>query len=131
MIGGAGVGAYIGEMDPEETNYNRYLSPASKSAIPPNDAKHFSGFPRSYIMGGGAECMFDDISVLTEKTKDDGVDVTTDFPPDAVHAYYSFSWCEPERTESLAECAAWLGGYRAITTVVEKLAQKSEDTHVY
>lgn len=55
MIGEAGVDAYIGEMNPEETNYNRYLSPASESAIPPNDAKLFSGFPRSYIMGGGAE----------------------------------------------------------------------------
>ena len=105
------IEAYIGEMDPEEMKYNRYLSPASKFVIPPNvdeDTKLFSGFPRSYIMGGGAEYRLDDIFALTEKMRDDGVDITTDFPPDAVHAYSVFSWHEPERTESFIKCAAWL-----------------------
>ena len=106
------TGAYIGEIDLEETKYNRYLSPASKFVEPAKideDVKLFSGFPRSYIMGGGAEALFDDIVALTEKMKGDGVDVTTDFPPDAVHAYPIFSWHEPERTESFIKCAAWLG----------------------
>jgi len=104
------IGAYIGDIDPEETKYNRYLSPASKFVVPANageDPKLFSGFPRSYIMGGGAEAMFDDVVALAERMKDDGVDVTTDFPPDAVHAYPLFDWHEPERTESLIECATW------------------------
>ena len=108
------IRAYIGEMDPEETKYNRYLSPASKFAIPPNvdgDTRLFSGFPRSYIMGGGAERVFDDIVALTERMKDDGVDITTSFPPDAVHAYSVFSWHEPERTESFVKCAAWMDGH--------------------
>lgn len=74
--------------------------------------------------------MLDDIVVLTEKMSDDGVDVTTDFPPDVVHAYSSFSWCEPERTESLVKCAALLDGHRATAIVVEK-PQESEDAHVY
>ena len=115
-IGGAPVSPYIGEMDPEETKYNRYLSPASTFVIPPDDdegTKLFSGFPRSYLMGGGAEYMFDDIVALTERMKDDGVDVTTDFPPDAVHDYPIFRWHEPERTESFIKCAAWLDGHRA------------------
>ena len=93
----APIGAYIGEMDPEETKYNRYLSPASRLVIPPDDTKLFSGFPRSYIMGGGAERLFDGIVALTKR--DDGVDITTDFPPDAVHAYPTFGWHEPERTD--------------------------------
>jgi len=104
------IGAYIGDIDPEETKYNRYLSPASKFVVPANvgeDTKLFSGFPRSYIMAGGAETRFDDIVVLTERMRDDGVDITTDFPPDAVHAYPIFNWHEPERTESLAKCAVW------------------------
>ena len=114
--------AYIGKMDPEETKYNRYISPASKFVIPPNvdgDAKLFSGFPRSYIMGGGAEQIFDDIVALTERMRDDGVDITTDFPPDAVHAYALFSWHEPERTESFIKCAAWLDGRFEATRVAE------------
>ena len=104
------IGAYIGEIDPEETKYNRYLSPASKYVVPANageDAKLFPGFPRTYIMGGGAETLFDDIVALAERMKDDGVNVTTDFPPDAVHGYPMFGWHEPERTESLTKCAAW------------------------
>ena len=105
------VRSYIGEIDWEETKLNRYLSPTSGFAVPANidgDARLFAGFPRYYIMGGGAEILFDDIVALTKRMKDDGVDVTTDFPPDAVHAYPLFSWHEPERTESLIKCAAWL-----------------------
>jgi len=121
-VGKFPIGAYIGEIGPEETKCNRYLSPASKFVIPPNadeDAKLFSGFPRSYIMGGGAEHLFDDIAALTEMMRDDGVDVTTDFPPDAVHCYHGFDWHEPERTESFIKSAAWLDECRATTTVVE------------
>ena len=115
------IGAYIGEMDLDETKYNRYLSPSSKFVVSANaeeDGKVFSGFPRSYILGGGAETMFDDIVALAKRMKDDGVDVTTDFPPDAVHAYPIFSWHEPERTESLIKCAAWLDERRETTVFI-------------
>ena len=125
----ASVCRYIGELDPEETKYNRYISPSSKFAIPPNadkDTKLFSGFPRSYVMGGGAEHIFDDIVALTERMKDDGVDVITDFPPDAIHAYPLFGWHEPERMESIIKCAAWLDESQATAVVVEPL--KSSDT---
>ena len=123
--------AYIGEIDPEEAKHNRYFSPASKFAIPLNvgeDTKLFSGFPRSYIMGGGAEVFFDDLIALTERMRDDGVDITTDFPPDAVHAYPIFSWHEPERTESFIKCAAWLDERRVTAVVVEHPREPVEDT---
>ena len=120
--------AYIGEIDLEETKYNRYLSPASKLVVPPNGAKLFSGFPRSYIMGGGAEIMFDDIIALIERMEDDGVDITTDFPPDAVHAYPIFRWHEPERTESFIKCATWLDEHWATTVVAEHPREPVEDT---
>ena len=122
FIGRPVFSIYVGGMDPEEMKYNRYLSPASKFVIPPNvdgDTKLFSGFPRSYIMGGGAEHLLDDIVALAERMKDDGVDVTTDFPPDAVHAYPVFSWHEPERTESFVKSAAWLDGCREKIVAVE------------
>lgn len=120
FAGKPNISAYIGEMDPEEMKYNRYLSPTSKFAILPNvgGAKLFFGFPRTYVMGGGAEHLFDDIVALAELMKEDGVDVTTDFPPDAVHGYFVFGWHEPERTESLVKCAAWLDGSPAATGVV-------------
>ncbi|KAF9790472.1 alpha/beta-hydrolase [Thelephora terrestris] len=118
--------AYLGGMNPEESRYNRYISPASRFAIPPDvdgDTKLFSGFPRSYVIGGGAEHMFDDIVALAEKMKEDGVDVTTDFPPDALHCYFVFSWQEPERTESFVKCADWLDA----ATVAVELADESEN----
>ena len=116
------VGVYTGEMDPEEAKRDRYVCPTSKFVKPLHvggDVKLFSGFPRTYIMGGGAEHLFDDIVALERMMKDDGVDVTTDFPPDAVHAYFVFGWHEPERTQSLVRCAAWLDGGHAATIVVE------------
>ena len=116
-------GVYNGDMDPEERKHNRYISPASKFATPPNvdgGSKLFSGFPRSYIIGGGAEHMFDDVVALAEKMKEDGVDVTTDFPPDAVHAYFVFGWHEPERTETFVRCAAWLDERPATTVAIER-----------
>ena len=63
--------------------------------------------------------MLDDIVALAERMKNDGVDVTTDFPPDSVHNYFMFSWQEPERTEALIKCAAWLDDDHAIAPVVE------------
>lgn len=111
------IDAYIGDIDPEETKYNRYLSPASKFIG--KDVKLFSGFPRSYIMGGGAELIFDDVVALTQRMKDEGVDITIDLPPDAVHAYPMFGWHEPERTKSFVECAAWLDDCRVTKVVVE------------
>ena len=61
---------YVGEMDLEEVKSNRYLSPTSTFVTQPNisgDTELLSGFPRSYIMGGGAEHLFDDIVALAEK----------------------------------------------------------------
>jgi acetyl esterase/lipase len=113
------LAAYLGGLDFEDAKYNRYLSPASQFVAPPNgDTKLFSGFPRSFIMGGGAEHLFDDIVALAERMKDDGVDVTTDFPPDAVHAYFIFRWHEPEATQGLVKCAAWLDEHHTATVPV-------------
>ena len=120
-IGKRNLSAYTSNMDFEERKHNRYLSPASRFVAPPNvsgDTKLFSGFPRSYIIGGGAEHLFDDIVALAERMKDEGVDVTTDFPPDAVHDYFVFNWHEPERTQSLTRCAAWLDERHAAAVVV-------------
>ena len=112
--------SYFGDIGLEEAKRNRYLSPASEFATPlkVGDTKLFSGFPRSYIMGGGAEFQYDDIAALAERMMDDGVDVTADFHPDAVHDYFVFSWHEPERTQSLTRCAAWLDEGRDVAAVV-------------
>ena len=125
----APIGAYTGKMDPEETKCNRYLSLASKFVIPPHDTTLFSRFPRSYIMGGRTEHLFDDIVALAKKTRDDGVDIATGFPLDAVHAYPIFGWYEPERTDSFVGCAGWLDKRRTPTVVIER-PYEPEDTYV-
>ena len=95
--------------------------PSSKLVVLANaeeDGKPFPEFPRSYIPGGGAEAIFDDIVALSERMKGDGVDITTDFPPDAVHAYPIFSWHGPERTETFVTCSAWLEERRETTVFI-------------
>jgi len=52
--------------------------------------------------------------------KDDGVDVTTDFPPDVVRAHPAFHWHGPEQTESFIKSAPRLDGHQATAAVVER-----------
>ena len=53
--------------------------------------------PGSFLFAiHAAEHPFGDVVVLAERTRYDGVDIITDFPPDAVHAHPIFGWYEPE-----------------------------------
>ena len=54
--------------------------------------------------------MLDDILALAEKMKDDGVDVVTDFPPDAgTVALYSVGTNQSEHSRSFNVLLAWTG----------------------
>ncbi|CDO69546.1 hypothetical protein BN946_scf184785.g51 [Trametes cinnabarina] len=101
-----GTPAYLGPLDPEQAKTNRYLSPASPYIKPTEGL--FRGFPRTFISAGGAEILLDDSMVTAERLKADGVDVTVDIVPDAVHDFLSFPWHEPERTDALKRICKWL-----------------------
>ncbi|KAL0956520.1 hypothetical protein HGRIS_002661 [Hohenbuehelia grisea] len=101
---------------------NAYISPASlhysvkDSATGP--AVLFKGFPRTFIVGGGAEVLIGQIRTLKDRMirdlgEGDGVKpgegkVRYYEVPDGIHDYLIFAWHEPERTETSKAIAAWI-----------------------
>lgn len=103
--------AFVGPHGMGAADNNRYISPASKSG---SVNANFKGFPRTFLVAGGAERLYDSIVTLKEKmVKDMGEgtgpgQVTYYFAPDAVHDYIPLLWHEPERTETLKAIADWV-----------------------
>jgi len=102
---------------------NPYISPASRSMAFPGAS--FTGFPRTFIVGGGAEVLIDQIRTFKdrmikdlgeygrvvsdgEKGKEREGSVKYYEAPDAVHDYLVFRWHEPERSETLKAIARWV-----------------------
>jgi acetyl esterase/lipase len=114
------------EVDPEKetflglhgidtANTNGYISPASLHLSMPLS---FEGFPRTFIVAGGAEIMLGQVRFLKERMVKDlgegnGVrewegKVKYYEAEDAIHDYLIFTWHEPERQETLKEIANWV-----------------------
>ncbi|RDB28750.1 Esterase [Hypsizygus marmoreus] len=86
--------------------HNPYISPASLNAAMIVD---FKGFPRTCIVAGGAEILYDQIITLRDRmAKDLGKDLYYYEAKDAVHDFLVLEWHEPERTETLEAIANWL-----------------------
>jgi acetyl esterase/lipase len=88
---------------------NPYISPASLGV-----STHFKGFPRTFIVAGGAERLYHSIiSLKTRMVADMGEgcgegQITYYEASDAVHDYLMFSWHEPERTNTFHAISKWL-----------------------
>jgi acetyl esterase/lipase len=95
--------AFLGPHDP----LNPYISPGSSDPRMPRVS--FDGFPRTFVVAGGAEMLIDEIGVLVERMKSMGEKVTYYEAPDEVHDYFLFAWSEPERTATFQAIAKWLG----------------------
>lgn len=85
---------------------NPYISPASKHT----DMKvSFKGFPKTMIIAGEAETLFDQIVTLRDRmAKDLGETVTYYQGQDAIHDYVAFEFFEPQRSDTLQAVAKWL-----------------------
>lgn len=97
--------AFLHPFGLEIANTNRFISPAS---IHPDAHIDFKGYPRTFITGGGAEILRDQIRTLEEKMKVD-CDVEYFEAVDAVHDWITFAWHEPERSEALTRIGKWVG----------------------
>ena len=88
---------------------NPYLSPA---CIGPHMefAVSFKGFPRTFLVYGGAERMRDDARTLKKRmVRDLGEGKVTAYEaPDAIHDFLLFGWHDPERTEALTLLSQWI-----------------------
>ncbi|KAF8638069.1 hypothetical protein AX16_010701 [Volvariella volvacea WC 439] len=107
--------AFLGPHGMKGAEINKYISPASLS---PSMSISFIGFPRTFIVSGGAEVLVDQIRTFRERMIRDlgeGNGTSTDEgkvryyeAPDAVHDYLVFRWHEPERGDTLCEIARWI-----------------------
>ena len=112
LLGAYGITSIRGPLDFDWLKTNRYISPASTECSVENGVQGteglFAGFPKAYVIAGGAERLLDDSKVIIERMRADGVDVTEDIPPDAIHDALVFTWHEPERTDVLRRAAKWI-----------------------
>lgn len=101
--------AFVGPHGMGAASYNRYISPASLSI-----STHFRGFPRTFLIAGGAEQLYDSIVTLKNRMVADMGEghgegqVAYYEAPDAVHDYLAILWHEPERTDTLKAISKWL-----------------------
>ncbi|KAF5354962.1 hypothetical protein D9756_005368 [Leucocoprinus leucothites] len=109
------VVAFIGPHDPEVTEINPYISPAS---LNPALVIDFKNFPRTFIVAGGAEVLLDQIRTLRVKMfKDLGEGnglsdregkVRYFEAPDGFHDFLIFPWHQPEVKNTLAAISEWI-----------------------
>ena len=98
----------FGPLGMEAGETSRYLSPASTS--PKLGKVSFKGFPRTFVLSGGAEVLVDHIRVLVARMREDMSTDTVEFveQPNGMHDFLTLPWHEPERTNSLERIAKWL-----------------------
>lgn len=107
--------AFLGPHGMGAAEINRYISPASLNQ---NMKVDFKGFPRTFIVCGGAEVLRDQIRTFKDKMicdleegnglKDGDGKVRYYEAKDGVHDYLVFPWHEPERGDTLREIARWV-----------------------
>jgi acetyl esterase/lipase len=94
---------------------NEYISPAS---LHQSLSVNFKGFPRTFIVSGGSEIIYDSILTLKKRMVEDlgegdGVKpgegkVHYYEAPDAIHDYLIFAWHEPERMDTYKAINKWI-----------------------
>lgn len=109
--------AFLGPLSQTAADSNAYISPGSIS--PSMSAVTFVGYPRTFIVGGGAEVLIDQIRTLKDRMirdlgEGDGIQlgegkIRYREPQDAKHDFLMLPWHEPERGETFRELAKWIG----------------------
>jgi len=89
---------------------NPYVSPSSLGLDV--GSVSYRGWPRTFVNGGGAEILVDQIRVLVERMrKDMGDDVEYLEAPEGVHDYLLHNWCDPESRQLGEAIGNWVSRY--------------------
>jgi acetyl esterase/lipase len=109
------IKAFTGPHGLDAAKNNPYISPASLDG---SLVVNFKGFPRTFIVAGGAEVILDQIKTLRDRMIKDlgegnGVSdgdgkVRYHEAADGIHDYLAFSWHEPEFTDTYKAIAEWI-----------------------
>ncbi|KAF9465001.1 Alpha/Beta hydrolase protein [Collybia nuda] len=99
--------AFLGPLGIGAASHNKYISPAS---LHPSMTVDFKGFPRTFIVAGGAEVLLDQIRTFRERMAKDLDDKHLKYveAEDGIHDYLVFEWHEPERTDTLKQIGKWV-----------------------
>jgi len=99
--------AFLGPLGMGAAAQNKYISPAS---LHPSMSINFMGFPKTFIVAGGAEVLLDQIRTLKERMFKDLGEENVEYyeAKDGIHDYLAFRWHEPERTDTYKELAKWI-----------------------
>ncbi|CAE6458656.1 unnamed protein product, partial [Rhizoctonia solani] len=102
--------SYLGDLTIEDTRKNVYLSPASFELDPTAIPGMFTGFPRTYIVGGDAEIFMDSLRILHQRMVSDMGEelVVYDEVLDATHDFLAFPLWEPERSDTFTKLVEWI-----------------------
>ncbi|GBE78982.1 alpha/beta-hydrolase [Sparassis crispa] len=103
--------ALLGTLPSSSAATSPWISPASlQLKVTPG---MYAGLPKTCIVAGGAEMTLDPMRTLRDRMQEDmGTrDVTYIETPDATHDFFTASWHEPERTNTLREVADWVGSF--------------------
>jgi acetyl esterase/lipase len=101
------TGNFFGSLGHSAGASNRYISPACLA--PSMEPISFKGFPRTFIVAGGAEVLRDQIHALRDRMEAElGSLVKYVEFPDAWHDFLGFPQHEPERSEALHLIGDWL-----------------------
>lgn len=71
-------------------------------------SKQFVGFPPTLVVAGEAECLRDEIRELVLRMKQGGVRVQHVEEQDVLHDHLTFTFMEPERTQTMARISKWI-----------------------
>lgn len=99
---------FLGPLGWKASDTNRYISPASESPL--MERVSFEGFPRTFIVTGGAEAFRDMDRVLYRKMLGNLGEGKVEYHEftDAMHAFIGLPFVEPERTQALTLLARWI-----------------------
>ncbi|KAF5370846.1 hypothetical protein D9758_002007 [Tetrapyrgos nigripes] len=99
--------AFLGPHGAGAAEVNRYISPAS---VNPSLRISFEGFPKTFIVSGSAEMLYDCIVTLKDRmAKDMGEDNVRYWEAkDGIHDFIAIGLYEPERTQALQAIAEWV-----------------------
>lgn len=99
--------AFVAPHTPRFAWTNAYISPACNEL-----SSSFKGFPRTFIVAGDSELLYDQIKVLYGRMVADLGSESVGYyeGKDSVHDYLSFLWHEPQRSETIEVIKHWMQG---------------------
>ncbi|KAG8775828.1 hypothetical protein FRC12_001247 [Ceratobasidium sp. 428] len=97
-------------LTPEEASRNPYVTPASVKFKAKELDGLFTEFPPTYIVGGDAESLVNEIRILAHRMSNDMPEGTVMYEEvaDAIHDFILFPSWEPERSSTFKRIIGWI-----------------------